>query len=180
MTSQKGVGITPACATFRLPIGYNQLNKQMHSVVYVHNCCDRNVSTPKRPNRNHLDQNGSDRNGLYRNGQTESARTKRPDRIVAKYHQWRNEGGRMPGRRITGGVPKSPSNVASFFFNAVHLLPKDLRFKYGSAKLVSCPGRNLTSVSPLSHRGLFGKKTSLALAPELIFFRSLPRIHDHS
>ena len=110
MTSQKGVGITPACATFRLPIGYNQLNKQMHSVVYVHNCCDRNVSTPKRPNRNHLDQNGSDRNGLYRNGQTESARTKRPDRIVAKCHtSGVTRAAACPGGESLGGCRKVPA-----------------------------------------------------------------------
>jgi len=45
-------------------------------------------------------------------------------------------------------APKSPYNVASTFFNTVHLLPKDLRFEHADAKLVSCPGRHLTSVRP--------------------------------
>jgi len=42
------------------------------------------------------------------------------------------------------GAPKSPDNVVSTFFNAVHLLPKDLTIEYWGAKLVSCPGRHLT------------------------------------
>jgi len=46
------------------------------------------------------------------------------------------------------GAPKSPNNVAGFFFNTVHLLPKDLRFEHGCAQIVTCPGRNLTSVRP--------------------------------
>jgi len=44
--------------------------------------------------------------------------------------------------------PKSPNNVASTFFSAVHLFPKDLMSEHGGAKLVSCPGRHLTSVHP--------------------------------
>jgi len=47
--------------------------------------------------------------------------------------QVRNEGGargaQFPGFRITAGSLKSPNNVASTFFNTVHLLPKDLRFE---------------------------------------------------
>ena len=85
--------------------------------------------------------------------------------------------------------PKSPNNVTNFFFNTVHLLPKDLKFEHGGAKLVSCPRRNLTSVrpfvtvrplcqpryapfvSPLQvYCGLFAKILSLVFAPELIFF----------
>jgi len=66
--------------------------------------------------------------------------------------QGRNEGvqggGTIPGRRITAGAPKSLNNIASTFFNAVYLLPKDLRFEHGGAKLVSCRGRHLTSVRP--------------------------------
>jgi len=59
-------------------------------------------------------------------------------------HQRRNEGGEggrnspgaesLWGRQITAegaewlrGVPKSPNNITSTFFNTVHLLPKDLR-----------------------------------------------------
>jgi len=46
------------------------------------------------------------------------------------------------------GAPKGANSVASNFFNAVPLLPKDLRFENGEAKLVSCPGRYITSVRP--------------------------------
>ena len=46
MSPQKGVGMTPASVTFRLP---DELNKQMQSVVYVQKCRDRNVPRPKRP-----------------------------------------------------------------------------------------------------------------------------------
>jgi len=62
--------------------------------------------------------------------------------------QGRTEGQRtMPWRRITGGgAPKSSNNVVSTFFNIIHLLPKDLRFEHGDAKLVSCSGRHLMSV----------------------------------
>jgi len=46
------------------------------------------------------------------------------------------------------GAPKNSSIVTSTFFNAVHLLPKDLRFEHGGAKHASCPGRRLTSFRP--------------------------------
>jgi len=46
------------------------------------------------------------------------------------------------------GAPNSPNNITSTFFNEVHLLPRDLRFEHGDAKLVSCPGRHLTSLRP--------------------------------
>jgi len=69
-----------------------------------------------------------------------------------------NEGGkgviipRVPNhygeRRMSAGVPISPSNVTSTFFNAVHLLPKDLKFEHDGAKLASCPGCCLTSLRP--------------------------------
>jgi len=49
-------------------------------------------------------------------------------------------------RRITVGAPKSSNNVTSTFFNRVHLLPKDIRFEHGSAKLASCLGRHLASL----------------------------------
>jgi len=51
---------------------------------------------------------------------------------------------------MTVGAPKGLNNVTSTFFNSVHLLPKDLRFKYGGAKLASCPGCHLTSIRPWS------------------------------
>jgi len=58
----------------------------------------------------------------------------------------------MGGRITMGGAewlraaPKSTNNVASTFFNIVHLLPKGLRSEHGGAKLASCPGRHLTSL----------------------------------
>jgi len=52
------------------------------------------------------------------------------------------EGGRgvqFPRRR------KFPT-MQQVFFSTAHLLPKDLRFKHGSAELASCPARRLTSL----------------------------------
>jgi len=54
----------------------------------------------------------------------------------------------IPGRRITAGAPKSPNHVTSTFFNAEHLLAKDLRFEHEGAKLASCPGRHLALLRP--------------------------------
>jgi len=45
-------------------------------------------------------------------------------------------------------APKNPNNITNTFFSTVHLVPKDLRFERGGAKLVSCPGCHLTSVRP--------------------------------
>jgi len=49
------------------------------------------------------------------------------------YDQERNKefarGNTSPGAASLGG-PKSPNNVASTFFSAVNLLPKDLRFEH--------------------------------------------------
>ena len=52
------------------------------------------------------------------------------------------------GKRIVTlpQAPKSPNSVTSTSVNTVHSLPKHLRFEHGSAKLVSCPGRHLTSL----------------------------------
>jgi len=36
---------------------------------------------------------------------------------------------------MIAGVPKNPNNVTSRFFNTVHLLPEDVRFENGGAKL---------------------------------------------
>ena len=53
---------------------------------------------------------------------------------------------------------KSPNNVASTFFNTVHLLPKDVRFEYGVPNLFPCflPGchYHLTPVHPWSLQSL--------------------------
>jgi len=58
--------------------------------------------------------------------------------------------------------PKSPNNVASTFINIVHLLTKDLRFEHGSAKLISCSRRHLTSVRPcISPHVIVDKTNSL-------------------
>ena len=58
--------------------------------------------------------------------------------------------GELAGSRITMGPPESPYNVTSVFFNiaSTHLLPKELKFEHGGAKLVSCPGRHLTQLLP--------------------------------
>ena len=53
------------------------------------------------------------------------------------------------GAESLRGGAKSPINFTSAFPNTVHLLPKNLRFEHGRAKLVSCPGRHLTAVHPL-------------------------------
>ena len=73
--------------------------------------------------------------------------------------QGRNKGAR--GRNYPGaeslwehwniaGAPKNPNNATRTFFNAVHLLPEDLRFEHGGTKLASFPGRHLTSLSPVN------------------------------
>ena len=81
-------------------------------------------------------------------------------RSVARWDQrGRNSPGvgSLWGRRMAAGVPKSPNNVTSAFFNRVHFLPKDLSFEHDCAKLASCPGRHLTALRPciqdtLSHQ----------------------------
>ena len=70
-----------------------------------------------------------------------------------------NEGGkgginpRVPNHygehRMTAGVPKGPNNATSTFFSTVHLLPKDLKFEHGGAKVASCPGGYLTRYAPV-------------------------------
>ena len=47
-------------------------------------------------------------------------------------------------RRITAGSAENLNSITSAFFSAVHLLPKDLRFQHGGAKVASCPRRQLT------------------------------------
>jgi len=59
------------------------------------------------------------------------------------------------------GAPKRPDIVASTFFNTVDLLPKDLRFEHGGAKLASCPGRHLTSLRPCQCLPCWFKKSLL-------------------
>ena len=71
-------------------------------------------------------------------------------------------------------APKRPDNVASFFFNAVHLLRAGLRFEHGAPNLFLALGAISPRYAPVSHRGLFAKIPSLPLAPEIIFFRHYP------
>jgi len=60
-----------------------------------------------------------------------------------------NEGGK--GSTIPG-APNQYEGRRKFqqyhmcFLHAIHLLPKDLRFEHGGAKVASCPGRHLTSL----------------------------------
>jgi len=51
---------------------------------------------------------------------------------------------------MIAGAPKNLNNVTRTFFHTVHLLPEDLRFENGSAKLASCPGYHLTSLRPIN------------------------------
>ena len=60
----------------------------------------------------------------------------------------RQGGNISPGAESLRGASKSPNNVASTFYSAAHLLPKDFLFEHGSAKLASYPGRHLTSLRP--------------------------------
>jgi len=46
-------------------------------------------------------------------------------------------GSNSPGAESLRGHQKGPTIIT--FFNAVYLLPKDLRFEHGGAKLASCP-----------------------------------------
>jgi len=88
--------------------------------------------------------------------------------LTAKYYQnprrprcqgrieW-GKGGAIPralshygGHWMAAGGAENPNNVTSTFFNTVYLLPGDLRFEHGGAKLASCPGRHLTSLRPCS------------------------------
>jgi len=75
--------------------------------------------------------------------------------IVIAHHQGHNDGGQggiIPLAPNHCGGPKSHNNFISTSFNAVHLLPKDLRFEHGGAKLASCPGRHLTSLRSCTSR----------------------------
>jgi len=68
---------------------------------------------------------------------------------TGSFNQGINEGGQggtIPrdqnhcgGSKSLRAMPKSPNNVTTTCFNTEHLLPKDLRFKHGGAKL-AVPG----------------------------------------
>jgi len=65
-----------------------------------------------------------------------------------------SKGAQFPGSNHYGGdkslqgTPKTPNNATNTFFNTVHLLPKDLGFENGGAKLAACLGRHLISLRP--------------------------------
>jgi len=93
-------------------------------------------------------------------------------------HLGSNERGKMPRAPNQWGAPKSPNNVASFTFNTVQLLPKDLRFENGGPNQLF---RDPDAIYPLYARvtpWTLRKMPSLALASELLLFRSLPNIRD--
>jgi len=46
------------------------------------------------------------------------------------------------------GDAKSRNNLATTFFNTVHLLPKDIRFEHGGTKLAFCPRHHLALLRP--------------------------------
>jgi len=86
--------------------------------------------------------------------------------------QGRNEGdkgGKIPRAPNHYGGAKSPNNVTSTFFNTVHLLPEDLRFKHGGAKLASCSGRHLTSLRPWLAEVIFASTTLAGFSESLRF-----------
>jgi len=74
-------------------------------------------------------------------------------------------GAQFPGRR------KVPPMSQSTFFNVVHLLPKDLRFEHGGAKLASCLERHTTSLRPCSHIRTRRAPPTSALENEKAFIR---------
>ena len=78
----------------------------------------------------------------------------------------------MSGVPNRWGVLKSANDVTSFFFNTVACIysQKTLGLNMGGAKLVFLHRAPVNLDTPGSHF------PSLALAPELIFFLSLPKI----
>ena len=51
------------------------------------------------------------------------------------------------------GGAENPNSITSAFFNPQHLLPKDLRFEHGDAKVASYPGRHPGLPPEFSSRG---------------------------
>ena len=122
------------------------------------NLRDRDLVQSTRPERETLTKRQRPKFERLRPG----LQIRKLSRIVKKFQKciknhphpgvYRREGKRstMPGRRIIGGRRKVTKmlQLASTFFNTVHLLPKDIKFEYGGAKLVSCPRCHLTFVQP--------------------------------
>jgi len=65
------------------------------------------------------------------------------ERRGARREQFR--GRQQRGAELLRGAPDI---AASTFFNTVNLLPKELRFEHGDAKLASWPWPHLTSLRP--------------------------------
>jgi len=85
------------------------------------------------------------------------------------------------GAKSLRGARVRPNNMERTFFNTVHLLPKDLMFKNVGAKLVSCPGRHLTSVRPweVTHLHNNTSRTSHMTARKIIsIWRSNSLVYD--
>jgi len=55
----------------------------------------------------------------------------------------RNSPNHYEGAEWLQGASKGTNNVTVMNFNAVHMLPTDLRFEHGGAKHASCPGCHL-------------------------------------
>jgi len=66
-------------------------------------------------------------------------------------------------------MPKS-SNVTSTYFNAVHLLPKDLRVEHGALNFLPRVSSNLVTPLVVRGQGVLGNR----LVPT-IFFGARPR-----
>jgi len=66
-----------------------------------------------------------------------------------------DKGAQFPRCQMTAGAPKIPNNVTSTLFNTVHLLPKDLKFKYGDDKpALRCSFSVIWPISPIRKLGL--------------------------
>jgi len=104
----------------------------------------------------------------------------RVKKAVRWISQRRNEGG-QGGRNSPGteslrraaeslrGRQKIPK-MSQVLSSTVHLLPKDIRFEHVDAKLVSCPGRHLTSLRPWVKRTWAFVETKRLVAETIFCF----------
>jgi len=98
--------------------------------------------------------------------------------IFVAYHQRRNEGWQgghnSPDAESLRGGQKVATTSQTLFLKTVglHLLPKDLRFEHGGAKLVSFPRRHLTSLRPWTSR-LSSQNDEICLQKYLPIIRKL-------
>ena len=83
-----------------------------------------------------------------------SSLTSVPARGVTRGERGHNSPGveSLCRRRITAGgaewLRRKSQKCHKYFFNTVNLIPKEVRFEFGSAKLASWPGRHLTLLRP--------------------------------